>query len=177
MGRITMGKHSYGRIKVVGQRGHVLVGNYTSIADGVKALMVGHNPKNISTFPFNHKMFTPIFKKAAGSKAHPVAYGNLWIGSDVWIGYEVIIMGGITIGDGAVIAAGSIVTKDVEPYSIVAGTPAKEISKRFPLDVIQKLLKYRWWNWDEAKIKQVADKLCSQDVEGFMEYCKTTIGE
>ena len=75
------------------------------------------------------------------------------IGNDVWIGYEAVIMAGVTIGDGAVIGARAVVTKDVPPYTIVGGVPAKPIRRRFPEDVISDLLKIRWWDWPEEKSK------------------------
>lgn len=72
--------------------------------------------------------------------------GDIVIGNDVWIGYDAIIMAGVNIGDGAIIGARAVVTKDVEPYSIVGGVPAKEIRKRFAPDVVAKLLELKWWN-------------------------------
>ncbi len=79
--------------------------------------------------------------------------GDIVIGNDVWIGYEAVIMVGVTIGDGAVIGARAVVTKDVPPYTIVGGVPAKPIRRRFPEDVISDLLKIRWWDWPEEKIQ------------------------
>lgn len=76
------------------------------------------------------------------------------IGNDVWIGYEAVIMAGVHIGDGAIIAARAVVTKDVLPYTIVGGTPAKEIRKRFDAEVIQQLLKLKWWDWSADKIRK-----------------------
>ena len=80
--------------------------------------------------------------------------GDIVIGNDVWIGYEAVVMAGVTIGDGAVIGARAVVTRDVSPYTIVGGVPAKEIRKRFPDETIGKLLKLRWWDWPEEKIKR-----------------------
>ena len=80
--------------------------------------------------------------------------GDIVIGNDVWIGYEAVIMAGVHIGDGAIIAARAVVTKDVPPYTIVGGTPAKEIRKRFDTEVIQQLLKLKWWDWSTNKIRQ-----------------------
>ena len=80
--------------------------------------------------------------------------GDIVIGNDVWIGYEAVIMAGVHIGDGAIIAARAVVTKDVPPYTIVGGTPAKEIRKRFDAAVIQQLLMLKWWNWSTDKIRQ-----------------------
>ena len=85
--------------------------------------------------------------------------GDINIGNDVWIGYNATIMAGVTIGDGAIIATNATVTKDVEPYSIVGGNPAREIKKRFANDVISKLLKLKWWDWDIEKISKNIQKL------------------
>ena len=76
------------------------------------------------------------------------------IGNDVWIGFEAVILSGVTIGDGAVIGTRAVVTKDVSPYTIVGGVPAKPIRKRFSDDVISELLKLRWWDWSENRIKK-----------------------
>ena len=78
--------------------------------------------------------------------------GNITIGNDVWIGYEAVILSGVTIGDGAIIGTRAVVTKDVPPYAIVGGSPAKVLKKRFSDDIIEKLLKIKWWNWPVEKI-------------------------
>ena len=80
--------------------------------------------------------------------------GDIRIGNDVWIGYEAVIMAGVSIGDGAIIGARAVVTRDVPPYTITGGVPAKAIRKRFSDDVISELLKLQWWNWPEEKIRQ-----------------------
>ena len=85
-------------------------------------------------------------------KIHGDNKGNITIGNDVWIGYEAVILSGVTIGDGAIIGTRSVVTKDVPPYTIVGGAPARVIKKRFSDDVIEKLLKIKWWNWPVEKI-------------------------
>lgn len=90
---------------------------------------------------------------------------NITIGNDVWIGRGVIITDGVTIGDGAVIGAGSLVLSDVPPYAIYGGRPAMKIGYRFDEDMIEKLLKIRWWDWDEDRIRQNADKF--RDPGGF----------
>jgi virginiamycin A acetyltransferase len=93
---------------------------------------------------------------------------NITIGNDVWIGMRAIIMGGITVGDGAVVAAGAVVTKDVAPYSIVAGVPAREIKKRFEPGIIQKLLQLRWWDYDMAQVVNEVDLGKVEQVIEFM---------
>jgi len=165
MGRVTMGRHSYGKIKVIGQRCHVYVGRFTSIADDVKVITLGHDPKNVSTFPFNK------FKgwdRALNSTTHPKVYGDVQIGHDVWIGYGSTIMGGVKILDGAIVAAGSVVIKDVSAYSIVGGVPAQHIKWRFPIEDIQTLLKIKWWDWEDDKIRTNADILCSHNIDYFL---------
>lgn len=87
------------------------------------------------------------------------------IGNDVWIGFEAVILSGVTIGDGAIIGTRAVVTKDVPPYTIVGGIPAKPIKKRFSEDVISKLLKIQWWNWPENRVKQNIDAIQSGRIE------------
>ena len=87
--------------------------------------------------------------------------GDIVIGNDVWIGYEAIVLSGVTIGDGAIIGTRSVVTKDVPPYTIVGGIPAKPIRKRFSDEVISKLLELQWWNWSENRIKEKIDVIQS----------------
>ena len=89
------------------------------------------------------------------------------IGNDVWIGNNVSIVEGVTIGDGAAIAAGSVVTKDVEPYGIYGGIPAKKIRSRFPEDKVAALLESKWWEKDEAELRRMTEAGLFDDVEGF----------
>lgn len=133
----------------------LLIGKFCSIACGTKFLFncANHTLKSLSTYTF------PLFyedwelDKANITSAWDNK-GDIVIGNDVWIGYEAIIMAGVHIGDGAIIAARAVVTKDVPPYTIVGGTPAKEIRKRFTADVIEQLLLLKWWNWPIDRIKQ-----------------------
>ena len=90
--------------------------------------------------------------------------GDIVIGNDVWIGYDAVIMAGVKIGDGAIIGTRAVVTKDVEPYSIVGGVPAKEIRKRFSPDVIEKLQSLQWWNWSRDKIQKSLNAIQSGDI-------------
>jgi len=92
------------------------------------------------------------------------------VGNDVWIGSEAIIMPGVRIGDGAVIGSRALVTKDVEPYAIVGGNPAKLIRKRFCDEDIEKLLEMQWWNWDEELLAEAMPLLCSGDVGQLYEF-------
>jgi virginiamycin A acetyltransferase len=121
------------------------------IASDVKFIMNGanHLSESISAYPF--AIFGNGWENAMEGKSYPNK-GDLIIGNDVWIGYNATIMSGVTIGDGAIIATNATVTKDVTPYTIVGGNPAKEIRKRFDEDTIKKLLDMQWWNWDIARI-------------------------
>ena len=89
------------------------------------------------------------------------------IGNDVWIGYESLILAGVTVGDGAIIAARAVVTKDVPPYTIVGGVPAKPIRKRFDDDTIAALEKLRWWDWDEERIRENLSAIQNGDINAL----------
>ena len=121
------------------------------IASDVKFIMNGanHLTKSLSAYPF--AIFGNGWENAMENKTYPQK-GDINIGNDVWIGYNTTIMAGVTIGDGAIIATNSTVIKDVEPYSIVGGNPAKEIRKRFTEDKINQLLDIKWWDWELEKI-------------------------
>jgi len=143
------------------------IGKFSSIAYGTKFLFNGsnHTLSSASTYPF------PVVAEEWGLQ-EPITKawdnkGDIVVGNDVWIGFEAVIMAGVTIGDGAIIASRSVVTKDVEPYSIVGGTPAKLIRKRFPDEQVQRLLAIKWWNWDDEKIEQNLTKIL--DVNKIME--------
>ena len=112
-----------------------------------------HALASLSTYPF------PIFFEEWDLPVEDIASawdnrGDIVVGSDVWIGYEAVILAGVTIGGGAIIGARAVVTKDVPPYTIVGGVPAKPIRKRFDDATIAKLLELRWWDWPEEKIKE-----------------------
>jgi serine acetyltransferase len=100
---------------------------------------------------------------------HPSCKGNITIGNDVWIGAKSTIMSGVKIGHGAVIGSGSVVAKDVPPYAIVVGNPAKVIKYRFDEQQIKDLQNIAWWNWDESKIKEESMILWSKDINYFIE--------
>lgn len=129
----------------------LIIGKFCMIASDVKFIMNGayHLTDALSTYPF--AVFGKGWESAMDGKNYPQK-GDITIGNDVWIGYNATIMAGVTIGDGAIIATNSTVTKDVEPYTIVGGNPAKEIRKRFDNGTIKKLLELKWWNWDIKSI-------------------------
>ena len=136
-------------------REKLIIGKFCSIACGTKFLFncANHTLKSLSTYTF------PLFYEEWELEKSNITTawdnkGDIVIGNDVWIGYETVIMAGVHIGDGAIIAARAVVTKDVPPYTIVGGTPAKEIRKRFDAEVIEQLLIQKWWDWSTDKIHQ-----------------------
>ena len=129
------------------------IGKFCSIACGAKFLFnsANHTLSSLSTYPF------PLFFEEWGLEKKDVTKawdnkGDIIIGNDVWIGYEAIILAGVTIGDGAIIGTRAVVTKDVPPYTIVGGVPAKLIKRRFSEETISALLEIQWWNWSEERI-------------------------
>lgn len=149
----------------------LIIGNFCSIAKNLTVYLGGnHNINWVSTYPFGH-IHTATFNTFSG-KDHPSTRGDVVIGNDVWIGGNVTIMSGVTIGDGAVIANNSHVVKNVEPYSLVGGNPAKFIKYRFTRRQISKLMELRWWDWDDEEINKVAHLLCNSDIEMFIGVAK-----
>ena len=143
----------------------LLIGKYCSIAFGVQFLCgSGHHRKDaVSTFPLMRHVFIPgemvniagVKKtRADWDELMAVSKGPIIVGNDVWIGQNAMILSGVTIGHGAIVLAGSIVTKNVEPYAIVGGTPARFIEYRFTPEIIQSLLNIAWWDWPESCIKE-----------------------
>lgn len=148
----------------------LVIGKFCSIACGAKFLFnsANHALDSLSTYPF------PIFFEEWGLPVEdiPKAWdnkGDIVIGNDVWIGYEAVILAGVTIGDGAIIGTRAVVTKDVPPYTIVGGVPAKTIRKRFPIETVEALEKLKWWDWPEEKIVRHLDAIQSGRIEELIE--------
>lgn len=144
----------------------LIIGKFCMIASGAKFIMNGGNHLTAAVTAYPFAIFGDAWQNAMEGKAYP-SKGNTFIGNDVWIGHDATIMPGVTIGDGAIIATKAIVTKDVEPYTIVGGNPAKIIKKRFDDTTIKKLLNIQWWNWDIAKITKHVHELTSNPSEFF----------
>lgn len=144
----------------------LVIGKFCSIACGAKFLFNSGNHAlgSLSTYTF------PIFFEEWDLPVDdiPRAWdnkGDIVIGNDVWIGYEAVVMAGVTVGDGAIIGARAVVTKDVPPYTIVGGVPAKPIRKRFDEETVQRLLTLKWWDWPAEKIRRHLEDIQSGNLE------------
>lgn len=145
----------------------LVVGSFCSIGSGAAFIMAGnqgHRADWISTFPFYWMSEVEAFAEARNGFAPA---GDTVIGNDVWIGSEAIIMPGVRIGDGAVIGTRALVTRDVEPYAIVGGNPARTIRKRFDDERVRLLLEMRWWDWPDGQLAAAMTMLTSGDVEAL----------
>lgn len=147
-------------------RDRLVIGKYCSIACGAKFLFnsANHTQTSLSTYPF------PIFFEEWNLDIKDIASawdnkGDIVIGSDVWIGYEAVILAGVTIGDGAIIGTRAVVTKDVPPYTVAGGVPARPIRRRFPDETVAALLDLKWWDWPVEKIAQNLPAIQSGNVE------------
>lgn len=147
----------------------LIIGRFCSIACGARFIFnsANHSLSSLSTYPF------PIFFEEWNLDVKDITRawdnkGDIVIGNDVWIGYEAVILSGVTVGDGAVIGARAVVTKDVPPYTIVGGVPAKPIRKRFPQETIDSLLKIKWWNWPKEQIAEHLAEIQSGNIEQLL---------
>ena len=143
----------------------LIIGKFCSIACGAKFLFTSgnHSMRSLSTYTF------PIFFDEWGLDAKDIRQawdnkGDIVVGNDVWIGYEAVILSGVTIGDGAIIGSRAVVTKDVPPYTIVGGVPARPLRKRFDDAAIERLEALRWWDWDAETIRRSLPAIQSGDI-------------
>lgn len=150
-------------------RDRLIMGKFCSIACGAKFLFTSanHTQKSLSTYPF------PIFFDEWDLDVEDITSawdrkGDIIIGNDVWIGYEAVIMSGVTIGDGAIIGARSVVTKDIPPYTIVGGVPARQIRRRFSEETIAALLELKCWNWPREKIARKIEAIKNGDMKALV---------
>jgi len=169
-----IGAHTYGTPTVLPHPGRrpitVRIGKFCSIAEGVVIHRgANHRIDFVTTYPFwSFPDVWPWARSLSRPDLGPSSKGDVVIGNDVWIGTEATILSGVTVGDGAAIAARAVVTRDVEPYAIVAGNPARLIRKRFDDTTIARLLEIRWWDWPMEEIDQNLDLICSSDMEEFL---------
>ena len=162
---ISIGRFTYGvehlSIRQWGEGAALRIGSFCSISSAVSIFLGGdHRVDWITTFPFGH-----IFEEELGGtkiEGHPRTRGDVTIGSDVWIGHGATIFSGVSVGSGAVIAANANVVRDVAPYSIVGGNPAKTIKTRFEPEIIDLLMELKWWDLPVGSIKEICGKLCAK---------------
>ena len=162
----SIGKWSYGKPKILFRKegASLKVGSFCSFSTKVEIFLGGeHRIDWVTTYPFSS-----LWESSKAFTGHPSTKGDVTIGNDVWVGNAVTILSGVNIGDGAVIGARAVVTKDVPTYSIVAGNPARLINMRFKEDVIQRLLKIAWWNWEDSKIQEFMPLLLNDDIMKFI---------
>ncbi len=174
---VKIGKHTYGITQktIVIASSHcpasVVVGSFCSFAPGVIILANVDHPTNLpSTFPFKTLLY-PRHKESSTNYSNwdAVTKGPVEIGHDVWLGLNTIILSGVKIGPGAVIGAGSVVTKDIPPYAIAVGNPAKVIKFRFSNEIIERLLESEWWLFSDGMLKDLAPFFYNSDISEFLE--------
>lgn len=155
--KVSVGKNTYGTIEIqtYGVKDSKLeIGNFVSIAPGVKFLLDGnHEINTFTTYPFK-----VMFLK---EKVEAYTKGPIIVKDDVWIGTDALILSGVVIGQGAIIAAGSVVTKDIPPYSVVGGNPAKIIKYRYSKEIIEEMIKFDWSKIETFKIDEIKKELYS----------------
>jgi chloramphenicol O-acetyltransferase type B len=164
--RVRVGPHTYGvfarTVFMARDEDRLDIGKFCGIAPGVRFIFGNHPLEKVTTYPLR----TILCEKWLNN-VDAVSRGPIVVGNDVWIASESIVLSGVTIGDGAVIGAGSIVTRDVAPYALAAGVPARHIRYRFEEHQIARLLQIRWWDWPEETIRENIDAFYG-DVESFI---------
>lgn len=169
-GRVVLGAGTYGVPSIhvfPHDESRLVVGSYSSLG-GTYLLGGQHAITHVTTYPLriNWKL------DGAGHDGMPAVRGDIVIGSDVWTGYGSWILSGVTIGHGAVVATNAVVTKDVPPYAIVGGNPAKVIKYRHTEEQRAALLEIRWWDWPEEKVRAAVPYLAADDVDAFIAYAR-----
>jgi len=162
----AIGRKSYGGAEIIAydKTTKLTIGSHCSFADGVKIMLGGeHRLDWVTTYPFN--VLEPRFSHIVG---HPASKGDVAIGNDVWVGRDAMILSGVSIGDGAIVAARSLVVRDVPPYGVVGGNPARLLRMRFEPDTVEALRRIRWWDWDDSRIEKAVPVLQSGDIPGFI---------
>lgn len=155
----------------------LMIGKFCQIAHGVRFITssANHNMNGFSTYPFNNFMMTPdtSMEDIKAMFNIPERKGDTIVGNDVWIGTEAMIMPGVTIGNGAIISARSVVAKDIEPYTVVGGNPAKPLRKRFDDKTVQTLQDIKWWDWPIEKIEAHIEAITGADIQYLSQLSST----
>lgn len=142
----------------------LIIGKFCAIATGVQFIMNGANHKTsgFSTYPF--QIFGNGWERVTPKSEEFPQKGDTVVGHDVWLGYQSMVMPGVNIGHGAIIATQSLVVKDVQPYTIVGGNPARCLKQRFDQNIIDELLTIAWWDWDIEKISRNLEAIVAADI-------------
>jgi acetyltransferase-like isoleucine patch superfamily enzyme len=161
-----IGEHSYGITSIADYGGAKLkIGDYCCFAQSTQIMIGGqHRIDWATSYPF-----PALWPEAEAIGGYPMPAKDTVIGNDVWLGAQTLVLGGVTIGDGAVVYARSVVDRDLPPYSISAGQPARVIGRRFSPETIARLLLLRWWSWPREKIVRFLPLMCSHNVEAFLD--------
>lgn len=156
----------------------LIIGKFCQIASGTKFIMgpANHRLCSVTTYPFN--VFGGAFTENTPDHVSQLPHkGDTVVGNDVWFGRESVIMPGVKIGDGAIIAAYSVVAKDVEPYTLVGGNPARFIKKRFNDELTGLLLRLKWWDFQGEKLAEILPLLCDPDLEKVADEIRKILDE
>lgn len=156
----------------------LIIGKFCQIASGTKFIMgpANHRLCSVTTYPFN--VFGGVFTENTPDHVSQLPHkGDTVVGNDVWFGRESVIMPGVKIGDGAIIAAYSVVAKDVEPYTLVGGNPARFIKKRFNDELTELLLKLKWWDFQGEKLANILPLLCEADLQKVTDEIRKILAE
>lgn len=166
VGDWSYGPDDFPRVITWGEDCTLKIGKYCSFAEGTVLFLGGeHRYEWVTSYPIS--AFFPF--AADNEHKYRKTKGDIIIGNDVWLGHEAFVLSGVRIGDGAVVGARAVVAKDVKPYSIVVGNPARHIKYRFPEDICAELLKIKWWDWPLEKVEESLPLMLSTDVRGFVD--------
>lgn len=172
----SIGDHTYGEPKVADAGyANLSIGRFTSIGPDVLIVLGNHRYETATTYPF--VVLSDYWPSAPLHAADHTTKGDVNIGNDVWIGGRAIILSGVTIGDGAIVAAGALVTRDVPPYEIHGGNPARIIKRRHSFETAAALQKIAWWDWPVEKINAFLPLILSDDVRMFISVAESHIAE
>ena len=170
-GRVVRGRGTYG-VPVVWTFAYedqtkLIIGNYSAVG-GTHLLGGQHAVKHVASYPFRINYGLP----GAGQDGSPAVRGDIVIGADVWVAFGTYVLSGVNIGHGAVVATGGVVSKDVPPYAIVGGNPAKIIKYRFSPEQIEALLEIEWWEWPHEEVMEAVPYLASEDIDEFIDWVR-----
>ncbi|BBH17130.1 acetyltransferase [Nocardioides baekrokdamisoli] len=173
-GKVVMGPHSYGAAVIRDfhtdrPQTKLVIGDYCSITATAVLMIGGNHPVDrVTTYP--HRIMFDM--EGACEDGIPLPVEDTVIGNDVWLCQAATILAGVTVGDGAVVTAGAVVTRDVPPYAIVGGVPAKVIRYRHSPEQIEALLQVKWWDWPEEDVRAATPLLAGDDIDAFITYAK-----